>query len=59
MLKLLSRKSKKGQSLAEYGLILALISVVCIGIMTLMGGQLKRVFTEVRDAIQGVSVKTT
>jgi pilus assembly protein Flp/PilA len=58
MLKSLSRKSKKGQSLAEYGLILALISIVCIGIMTLMGGNLRRVFTELNTAITGVTVKT-
>lgn len=35
--KLQVAKKKKGQSLAEYGLILALIAVFCIGALTLLG----------------------
>lgn len=30
-------RDEEGQGLAEYGLILALIAVVCIGALTLMG----------------------
>lgn len=33
-------KDEKGQALAEYGLILALIAVICIGALTLLGGNL-------------------
>lgn len=51
------RKRKKGQSLAEYGLILALISVACIAALTLMGNQLGRIFGEINTAVTGVSVK--
>ena len=31
-------KQEEGQALAEYGLILALIAVICIGALTLLGG---------------------
>lgn len=30
-------KGEKGQSLAEYGLIVGLIAVVCVGAVTLVG----------------------
>jgi pilus assembly protein Flp/PilA len=30
-------KDEKGQALAEYGLILALIAVICVGALTLLG----------------------
>jgi pilus assembly protein Flp/PilA len=32
-----SRRDEEGQGLAEYGLILALIAVVCIGALTALG----------------------
>ena len=31
-------KDEKGQALAEYGLILALIAVFCVGALTALGG---------------------
>ncbi len=34
------RKTKKAQSLVEYGLILALVSVVAIAALQLMGGKI-------------------
>ena len=38
MLRLLARfQSEKGQALAEYGLLLALIAVVCIAVLTTIG----------------------
>ena len=39
MLKKLSAmmKDEKGQALAEYGLILALIAVICVGALTFLG----------------------
>jgi Flp pilus assembly pilin Flp len=52
----LRRKRNKGQTLMEYGLIVALISVVCIAVLTASGDQLSRIFGEVRDALSGVSV---
>ncbi len=46
--KLQVMKAEKGQSLAEYGLILALIAVVAIVALTTLGG-------EIEAAIQSVS----
>jgi pilus assembly protein Flp/PilA len=37
-------KEEKAQTMAEYGLILALVSVVAIAALLLMGPQLKAVF---------------
>jgi pilus assembly protein Flp/PilA len=41
-------KSKKGQSLVEYALILALVAIVVITALTALGGS-------ARDAMQNVS----
>jgi len=35
------KRKSKGQSLVEYGLILALVSVVAITVLSLMGQQIK------------------
>lgn len=44
-------KSEKGQALAEYGLILALIAVVCVGALTLLGDNVKIVLGKIADAV--------
>ncbi|HBG48953.1 MAG TPA: Flp family type IVb pilin [Cyanobacteria bacterium UBA9971] len=41
MKKISKNKKSKGQSLVEYGLILALVSVVAITVLQTMGGQIK------------------
>lgn len=50
MLKLL--KDKRGQGLSEYGLLIALIAVVCIAILTTMGGKIAAKFQEIVNALQ-------
>ena len=45
------KKKEKGQSLAEYGLILGLIAVVCIAALTTMGGQLQDILNQITDAL--------
>ena len=42
---------EEGQGLAEYGLILALIAVVCIAAVTLLGNKAKSNFTSVSNSI--------
>jgi pilus assembly protein Flp/PilA len=48
---LLRLKDKKGQTLVEYGLILALVAVVVIGVLTLLGGQLQNIFNTVTNTL--------
>ena len=43
-------KDDKGQALAEYGLILALIAVICIGALTLLGTNVNATLGAIADA---------
>jgi pilus assembly protein Flp/PilA len=47
-------KDEKAQTMAEYGLILALISVAAIAALLLLGPQLKSVFTSITDALKPI-----
>ena len=47
------RRNEDGAALAEYGLLVALIAVVCIAAITLLGTQLSTVFSEIASAIGG------
>ena len=44
-------KSKKGQTLVEYALILAFISVVAISVLIALGNQVKSVFTTINSQL--------
>jgi len=44
-------KSRKGQTLVEYGLILALVAIVVIAVLTVLGGQLKNLFSKVTSTL--------
>ena len=46
-----ARQSRKGQTLVEYALILAFISVVAISVLLALGGQVKSVFTTVTSQL--------
>ena len=48
-------KSKKGQTLVEYALILAFISVVAISVLIALGNQVKSVFTTISSQLQYAS----
>jgi len=50
MMKVMLR-NEQGQSMVEYGLILALIAVVVIGIMTTMGTDLGTMLTTVSGSL--------
>jgi pilus assembly protein Flp/PilA len=44
-------KKDEGASLAEYGLLLALIAVVCIAAITLLGGRVSTMFSTLSGSI--------
>jgi len=44
-------KSKKGQTLVEYALILAFISVVAISVLLALGKQVQSVFTTISSQL--------
>ncbi len=44
-------REEEGQGLAEYGLILALIAIVCIGALTLLGGNIANALNNVAGSI--------
>jgi pilus assembly protein Flp/PilA len=45
------RRDEQGAALAEYGLLIALIAVVCIAAITAVGVNVKAVFNSVAAAI--------
>lgn len=58
---ILTMRKQKGQSLVEYALILALVSLVCFCALTNLGQALKRVFINVNVELQranGVQIVT-
>ncbi|MFP4440679.1 MAG: Flp family type IVb pilin [Chloroflexaceae bacterium] len=42
---------EEGQGLVEYALILVLIAIVVIGILTLLGGKVSEVFSEINEGL--------
>lgn len=44
-------EEKRGQTMVEYGLILALVSVVAIAILTTMGTKVTSTFTSAANAL--------
>ena len=46
-------REEEGQSLAEYGLILALIAVVVMGTLATLGGEIVNVFDQVVGRLRG------
>ena len=50
-------KDEAGQGMTEYGLIIALIAVVAIGIITTMGGQISNIFTNASTKLTPAETK--
>ena len=44
---------KDGQAMVEYALILVLIAVVVIGVLLLLGGEIKSIFSNIVGALGG------
>lgn len=45
-------KGEKGQDLAEYALLIALIAIVVIAAVTLLGGQIQTIFNTIGGELQ-------
>ena len=43
-------RDEKGQAMAEYGIILALIAVVCVVAVGLLGGRINTAFNTIRGS---------
>jgi len=44
-------RAEEGATLAEYGLLLALIAVVCLGAITVLGGKISDMFSATSTSI--------
>jgi pilus assembly protein Flp/PilA len=47
----LAQRKDEGQTLVEYGLLLALIAVVVIGILIILGRDVSQIFSQVASAL--------
>jgi pilus assembly protein Flp/PilA len=45
-------KDENGQSMVEYGLIIALIAIVIVGVLAAMGGSLQAVFQRITGTLE-------
>jgi len=45
-------QNEKGASLVEYALLVALIAVVCIGAISILGGNVQKKFSQIGSGIQ-------
>lgn len=47
-----SLKNRKGQTLVEYALLLALIAIVCIAVVTLLGNKTTNIYSNVAASLK-------
>jgi pilus assembly protein Flp/PilA len=52
-------RDETGQGLAEYGLILALVSVAVIATLTALGDNIRNVLDDISDYLEDIEVKDT
>jgi pilus assembly protein Flp/PilA len=45
------REREEGQALVEYALILVLVSVASVGTLTILGGDISQIFTDISTAL--------
>jgi pilus assembly protein Flp/PilA len=56
MRKLISRfrREEEGAALVEYGMLVGLIAVICVGAVTLLGNEVNNVFSAIASALSGI-----
>ena len=54
-----ARKRRQAQGMTEYIIIVALIAIAAIGVVTLFGNNLRRIFGTANDALAGEQNKET
>jgi Flp pilus assembly pilin Flp len=52
------RKQRRGQGMTEYIIIVALIAIAAIGVITLFGNNIRRLFGASADALAGETAVT-
>jgi pilus assembly protein Flp/PilA len=45
------RDNEEGQALVEYALILVLVSIASVGTLTILGGDISQIFTDISTAL--------
>ena len=46
-------RNEEGQGLTEYALIIALVAIVAVAALTLLGGQISAIFTDINGDLGG------
>ena len=49
------RRDDSGQDLLEYALLVALIALVCVGVITQAGGGVENIFTQITGELQNAA----
>jgi Flp pilus assembly pilin Flp len=53
--KVAALRRRRGQTLVEYALILAIISVVAISVLITLGGQVKTIYSNINTSLAAAS----
>jgi pilus assembly protein Flp/PilA len=48
-------KCEEGQGMVEYAMIIGLVAVGVLALLTLMGGQVSDIFTQITNALHNIS----
>lgn len=51
-----NHKRRRGQSMAEYALIIALVAIAVIGAVSFLGDSIKGVFTRTGEVLENVEI---
>lgn len=55
LVRLMDLREEKGQTMVEYGLILALLSIVAAAVLVTLGGEVKGIFQDTANCLNSAS----